>query len=74
MPVFASASGLNVVAISASQLISKVVGQTESSLRALFRSVRACAPSLLLIEQLETIAPRREQSDSESTLVQVILF
>lgn len=43
------------------EIISKVVGSSENSLRSVFQECREMAPCVLIIDQMESIAPRRRQ-------------
>jgi transitional endoplasmic reticulum ATPase len=47
-------------------LVSKVVGETESNLARIFTRVRDCAPCILFLDQLDAIAPKRSQ-ENETT-------
>ena len=49
-----------------SQVVSKQVGSSESNLRHLFDECRQNAPSILIIDQIEYLAPNRKSSNSES--------
>jgi SpoVK/Ycf46/Vps4 family AAA+-type ATPase len=46
--------------ISGPELLSRWVGQAEASLRQVFERARQLAPSVVLIDELDSIAPRRE--------------
>ncbi len=55
----ARASGLNVLLVQGSQLISKVVGESEAAVKDVFSHAHQSAPCLLILDQFETLAPRR---------------
>jgi SpoVK/Ycf46/Vps4 family AAA+-type ATPase len=55
----ARAAGINVITVKGSELLSKVVGESERAITQLFRTVRAAAPAILLIDQMEVLTPRR---------------
>ncbi|KNE59559.1 hypothetical protein AMAG_03822 [Allomyces macrogynus ATCC 38327] len=50
---------VNCVTIDASQILSKVVGESERTIAKVFQSARAAAPCILLIDQLETLCGAR---------------
>jgi len=52
-------SGMTVLSTSGSQLVSKILGDSEKAITRLFRKARESAPCMVLIDQLETIAPQR---------------
>ncbi|KAJ1928833.1 hypothetical protein IWQ60_001685 [Tieghemiomyces parasiticus] len=55
----ATATGVNCILAEATQLRSKYVGETERGLAQLFARARAMAPCLLIVEQLDVLAPVR---------------
>jgi AAA+ superfamily predicted ATPase len=46
--------------VSGPALLSKWVGETESALRAVFERARSLAPSVILFDEIDSLAPRRE--------------
>ena len=56
----ARACGLNSIVLPATSLANKVLGASEKTLADVFRKARASAPSLLILDQLENVAPRRK--------------
>jgi len=59
-------AGLNYIPVSAPSIRSKYVGQSEKNLAALFQKARDCAPSLLLIDQIDGLVTKRGQGFSSS--------
>jgi transitional endoplasmic reticulum ATPase len=53
----AQQTGLSTVVVNAATIRSKVIGSSESALARLVAQARAARPSLLLIDQLEALAP-----------------
>ena len=51
--------GINLIAVKATELLSKYFGQTESTIRHIFQQARAAAPSLLLIDDFDIISMKR---------------
>ncbi|MGH3595038.1 MAG: AAA family ATPase [Mycobacterium sp.] len=58
----ASTGQLSVHAVKGSELMDKWVGSSERAVRDLFRRARDSAPSLVFLDELDALAPRRGQS------------
>ncbi|SOJ53151.1 ATP-dependent zinc metalloprotease FtsH [Mycobacterium simulans] len=58
----ASTGQLSVHAVKGSELLDKWVGSSEKAVRELFRRARDSAPSLLFLDEVDALAPRRGQS------------
>ena len=58
----ASTGQLSVHAVKASELMDKWVGSSEKAVRELFRRARDSAPSLIFLDEVDALAPRRGQS------------
>ncbi|HEV3446383.1 MAG TPA: AAA family ATPase [Gemmataceae bacterium] len=56
----ASESNAHFELISGPEILSRWVGQSEASLRRIFARARQLCPSVVLIDELDSIAPRRE--------------
>ncbi|MCP4157611.1 MAG: ATP-binding protein [bacterium] len=50
--------------INGPELKSKYVGETEAAIRRIFSQARRTAPSLIMIDELDSLTPSREQSQS----------
>lgn len=57
--------GVAMVQVAAPELYSKFLGETEAQLRVKFEEAVAKAPAILFIDELDTVAPRREAGASE---------
>jgi transitional endoplasmic reticulum ATPase len=57
-------SGLAMVAVSAGDLLSPHLGEVERGITDLFRRLRASAPCLLFLDEIDTLVPRRGSSDA----------
>jgi len=55
----------NFVAISGPQVLSKYVGESEKTVRELFRKARMAAPCVLFIDEIDSIAPSRSAGSGE---------
>jgi transitional endoplasmic reticulum ATPase len=58
----ASSGRLSVHAVKGAELMDKWVGASEKAVRDLFRRARDSAPSLVFLDELDALAPRRGQS------------
>jgi len=55
----------NFIAISGPQVLSKFVGESEKTMRELFRKARMAAPCVLFIDEIDSIAPSRSAGAGE---------
>jgi transitional endoplasmic reticulum ATPase len=58
----ASSGRLSVHAVKGAELMDKWVGASEKAVRELFRRARDSAPSLIFLDEIDALAPRRGQS------------
>ena len=58
----ASSGQLSVHAVKGAELMDKWVGSSEKAVRELFRRARDSAPSLIFLDEIDALAPRRGQS------------
>ena len=61
----ANESDANFISISGPELVSKFVGESEEKLREIFKSANEKAPSIIFMDEIDAIAPRREESTNE---------
>jgi len=61
----ASESGAHFIPIAGPEVISKYYGESEQRLRDVFEEARENAPSIIFIDELDSIAPRREEVTGE---------
>jgi len=61
----ASESGAHFISIAGPEVISKYYGESEQRLREVFEEARENAPSIVFIDELDSIAPRREEVTGE---------
>ncbi|KAJ2157517.1 hypothetical protein GGF46_004446 [Coemansia sp. RSA 552] len=59
-------SACNVISIRGSELYSKYLGETEARLRRLFQAARAAAPCVVFMDEVDSLAAKREWSSMES--------
>ncbi|EGG10844.1 ATPase family protein [Melampsora larici-populina 98AG31] len=60
----ASESGLNFISLKGSEIFHKYVGESEKSIRDLFRKARAASPSVVFLDEIDTIAASRSSEES----------
>eukprot|EP00053_Salpingoeca_punica_P015660 m.144760 g.144760 ORF g.144760 m.144760 type:complete len:834 (-) comp16773_c0_seq4:276-2777(-) len=63
----AQESGMNVQLVSASDIRSKIVGESESHLATIFAKARECRPCILLIDQLDALAYRASADSGDAS-------
>ena len=61
----ASESGAHFISIAGPEVISKYYGESEQRLREVFEEARENAPSIIFVDELDSIAPRREEVTGE---------
>ncbi len=68
----AEESGANVVVVNGPEIFSKWLGQSEEAIRDAFQLARQSAPTILILDQLDAMAPRRT-SDSANPASQRVV-
>ncbi|MDD1715555.1 MAG: CDC48 family AAA ATPase, partial [Methanolinea sp.] len=61
----ASESGAHFISIAGPEVISKYYGESEQKLREIFEEAEQNAPSIIFIDELDSITPRREEVTGE---------
>lgn len=72
----AQESGAYILTINGPSIVSKFLGETESALRKVFEEAKECQPSIILIDEIDSLVPKRDSDDSgeaESRLVSTLL-
>ena len=65
----ANESEANFISISGAQVLTKYVGESEKSVREIFRKARMAAPCVLFIDEIDAIATRRTGSGEAGVMV-----
>ncbi|MGN7778070.1 AAA family ATPase [Mycolicibacterium sp. 22603] len=68
----ASSGRLSVHAVKGAELMDKWVGSSEKAVRELFRRARDSAPSLVFLDEVDALAPRRGQSHDSGVTDRVV--
>lgn len=58
-------SGSNFVAINGPEIMSKYVGEAEKKIREIFQEAEDSAPTIIFIDEIDAIAPKREEVTGE---------
>ncbi len=61
----ANESGAHFIAINGPEIMSKYYGESEARLREVFKEAQENAPSIIFIDEIDAIAPRREEVTGE---------
>jgi transitional endoplasmic reticulum ATPase len=61
----ANESGANFISISGPEIMSKWYGQSEENLRKIFEEAEKNAPSIIFIDEIDSLAPKREEVTGE---------
>lgn len=62
----ASTGQLSVHTVKGSELMDKWVGSSEKAVRELFRRARDSAPSLIFLDEVDALAPRRGKASTRA--------
>ncbi|NIJ10264.1 transitional endoplasmic reticulum ATPase [Saccharomonospora amisosensis] len=68
----AGTGALNVFAVKGAELMDKWVGESERAVRELFRRAAEAAPSLIFLDEVDALAPRRGQSADSGVADRVV--
>lgn len=73
--VLASESDANMFSISGPEIVNKYYGETEARLREIFQEAKENAPSIIFIDEIDAIAPKRDDAygDVEKRVVAQLL-
>lgn len=65
----ANESGVNFISVKGPQIISKYIGESEKGVRELFKKARQAAPSILFLDEIDSLTPQRSSGESGSSNV-----
>ncbi|MFP3872449.1 MAG: CDC48 family AAA ATPase [Candidatus Natronoplasma sp.] len=68
----ANESDANFISIKGPELLSKWVGESEKAIRELFKKARQTAPSIVFLDELDALAPKRGETSTEGTIDRVV--
>ncbi|ABR56501.1 AAA family ATPase, CDC48 subfamily [Methanococcus aeolicus Nankai-3] len=61
----ANEAGANFYTINGPEIMSKYVGETEENLRKIFEDAEEEAPSIIFIDEIDSVAPKRDEASGE---------
>jgi transitional endoplasmic reticulum ATPase len=64
--------GANFIAVNGPEIFSKWLGESEETIRHIFQMARQVAPTVILFDQVDAIAPRRRGEASNATTERVV--
>jgi AAA family ATPase len=70
----ATEAGLNFIAVKGAELLNMYVGESERSVREVFRKARAASPSIIFFDEIDSIAKTREGGQSSGLNVLTTLL
>ncbi|HET6404286.1 MAG TPA: CDC48 family AAA ATPase [Candidatus Thermoplasmatota archaeon] len=62
----ANESRANFISVKGPELLSKWVGESEKAVREIFKKAKQAAPSIVFLDEIDSIAPRRSMGSSDS--------
>lgn len=62
----AASAGVNMISVSSAELIGSAYGESESNIRDIFASAASQPPSMVVIDEIDAIAPRRRTIGSQT--------
>jgi len=69
----ANESGVNFISINGPSLFSKWLGESERTLRQIFKKAKQSAPCIIFFDELDGIAPKRGENSEHSNIAQRIV-
>jgi transitional endoplasmic reticulum ATPase len=69
----ASESGVNFISVKGPQVMSKYIGESEKGVRELFKKARQAAPTILFLDEIDSVCPRRTSDGSGSNVADRVI-
>ena len=69
----ANESGVNFISIKGPQLISRYVGESERGVRETFRMAKHAAPTILFLDEIDSLVPRRGSSSTDAHVTERVI-
>ncbi len=69
----ASESGVNFISVKGPQIMSKYIGESEKGVRELFKKAKQAAPTILFLDEIDSICPRRNSDSSGSNVTDRVI-
>jgi transitional endoplasmic reticulum ATPase len=68
----ATQSGVNFISIKGPEIMSKWVGESEKAVRQIFKKAKQVAPSIIFLDEVDSIAPRRGMGGDSNVTERVV--
>ncbi|MFA8436673.1 MAG: CDC48 family AAA ATPase [Marinifilaceae bacterium] len=69
----ANESGVNFISVKGPQVMSRFVGESEKGVRELFKKAKQAAPTILFLDEIDSIVPRRSGDGSGSNVTERVI-
>jgi transitional endoplasmic reticulum ATPase len=69
----ASESGVNFISVKGPQIMSKFIGESEKGVRELFKKAKQAAPTILFLDEIDSICPRRTSDSSGGSVADRVI-
>jgi len=69
----ANESGVNFISIKGPQLINRYVGESERGVREIFRKAKQAAPTILFLDEVDSLVPRRGSSSTDAHVTERVI-
>ncbi len=69
----ANESGANFISIKGPEVLSKWVGESEKAVREIFKKAKQAAPSIVFLDEIDALAPRRGMGSGDSHVTERIV-
>jgi transitional endoplasmic reticulum ATPase len=69
----ANESGVNFISIKGPQIISRYVGESERGVRETFKKAKHAAPTILFLDEIDSLVPRRGSSSTDSHVTERVI-
>ncbi len=66
-------SGVNFISVKGPQIMSKYIGESEKGVRELFKKAKQAAPTLLFLDEIDSLVPRRTGDSSGSNVTDRVI-
>jgi len=69
----ASESGVNFISVKGPQVMSKYIGESEKGVRELFKKAKQASPTILFLDEIDSLVPRRTADSSGSNVTDRVI-
>jgi transitional endoplasmic reticulum ATPase len=69
----ASESGVNFISVKGPQIMSKYIGESEKGVRELFKKAKQAAPTILFLDEIDSLVPRRTSDSSGANVTDRVI-